>query len=236
MKRIITVITLACAVAAASSCTFIRINKDFMNASGTEHIIGSKDIVSRSFNVEQFTGIDTTVGADIDFKMSEGEPSVTVEAPDNIIDKLDIQVENGVLMVRLADDRYSIRNGNIRIKASAATLESLDIKGAGDFDCLDLDCAAMDVNISGAGDVTFNDLRCESDVNVTVHGAGDIDLDGLSCRKVSVEIMGAGDVRLTGKAESASLSIKGAGDIDARELDCDDISSSVSGMGSIRRK
>ena len=126
--------------------------------------------------------------------------------------------------------------GSITVNASSATLERLSIYGAGDFDCSDLACAGMDVEINGAGDVTFGSIRSEGDVSVSVRGAGDIDLNGLSCKKVSVEIMGAGDVRLVGEAESASLSIKGAGDIDASRLDCEKISTSVAGVGSIRRK
>ena len=235
MKRIVTIMTLACAIAAASSCTFIRINKDLFEGSGSERVVGSKDLVTRTYNVPQFTAINNTISADVVYHMTDGEPSMTVEAPDNFIDKLNFQVEDGVLMVRFDDDkRYTM--GKITVNASSATLERVSILGAGDFDCDDLACAGLDVDVNGAGDVTFDNVRCEGDVSVAIRGAGDIDLTGLSCKKVSVDIMGAGDVRLVGAAESASLSIKGAGDIDASRLDCEKVSTSVAGMGSIRRK
>ena len=237
MKKSLAFILLACTIAAAPSCTFIRINKKLFegSVSGSERVVGSKDLVTKTYSVPQFTGISDMISADVVYRMTDGEPSVTVEAPDNFIDKLNFQVEDGVLIIRFDDDnKYTM--GSITVNASSATLERLSIYGAGDFDCSDLACAGMDVEINGAGDVTFGSIRSEGDVSVSVRGAGDIDLNGLSCKKVSVEIMGAGDVRLVGEAESASLSIKGAGDIDASRLDCEKISTSVAGVGSIRRK
>lgn len=235
MKRILNFALILCAVAAASSCTFVRINKNAFDNYNSERVVPSKDIVTNTYGVPQFTAIESTIGADIDYSMTEGEPSITVEAPDNYIEHLHFNVENGVLKVRF-DDNKNYSFGSIKVKASSATLEKLSILGAGDFDCNGLESSGMDVNVSGAGDVTFNDLRCSGDVSVTVRGAGDIDILDLSCQEVSVEIMGAGDARLSGRAASARLSIKGAGDIDASRLDCDDVSTSVAGMGSIRRK
>ena len=237
MKKALAFILLACTFAAAPSCTFVRINKGLFEGtgSGSERIVGSKDLVTRTYNVPQFTGISDMISADVEYSMTDGEPSVTVEAPDNFIDKLNFKVEDGILLVRF-DDNNKYTMGKITVKASSATLERLSILGAGDFDCDDLACASLDVDVNGAGDVTFDNVRCEGDVSVAIRGAGDIDLTGLSCKKVSVDIMGAGDVRLVGAAESASLSIKGAGDIDASRLDCEKVSTSVAGMGSIRRK
>ena len=235
MKRILNFALILCAVAAASSCTFVRINKNAFDGFNSEHVSPSKDIATNTYGVPQFTAIESTIGADIDYVMTEGEPSITVEAPENYIDHLNFKVEDGVLKVRF-DDNKNYSFGRVNVKASSATLEKLSILGAGDFDCDGLESSGMDVNVSGAGDVTFNNLKCSGDVSVTVRGAGDIDILGLSCQDISVEIMGAGDARLSGSAASAHLSIKGAGDIDASMLDCEDVSTSVAGMGSIRRK
>ena len=235
MKRILNFALIFCAVAAASSCTFVRINKNSFPNFGSERVVASKELATSTYQVPQFTAIESTIGADIDYLMTEGEPSITVEAPDNFIDHLRFEVEDGVLKVRF-DDNRNYTFGTVKVKASSATLEKLSILGAGDFDCNGLECAGMEVNVNGAGDVTFNGLRSSGDVSVTVRGAGDIDILDLACQDVSVEIMGAGDARLSGSAASARLSIKGAGDIDASRLDCEDVSTSVAGMGSIRRK
>lgn len=238
MKKIITIAIMAAAIAATSSCVFVRVNpNDFSNLkSGV--VVGSGNAGTKTFTVPQFTGIDSSIPADIDFFMTEGEPTVTVTAPDNLLEKMNFQVEDGVLMVRFddGDQRVNVGRTGIKVVASSATLEKLAIRGAGDFDATYLESSGFDVEVTGAGDITLGTVKCTGDVSVAVRGAGDIDVDALECRAVRVDVAGAGDVVLAGKAESASLSIRGAGDIDARSLDCPDITTNVSGMGSIRRK
>lgn len=238
MKRIV-IPSLVAAVALLSGCTFVRINPGAfsMSSSSGERVVGSKDLSTISYNVPQFTGIDLTINADIDYTMSaDEEASIVVEAPENIIDKLYFEVEDGVLLVRFSDDRnYSYKE--INVKASSATLEKLDIRGAGDFDAHGgLDCKSLEIEIQGAGDVDMDGVRCDGDLSVRVRGAGDVDLHEISCEEVAVEIMGAGDVSLSGKAGRADLSIKGAGDIDIRHLDVTDVDTSIAGIGSIQRK
>lgn len=235
MKRLFTFVALACAIIATSSCVFVRINKDGFVAGTGERVVASKTLATTSYTVPQFTGIESTISADIDYRMSDGEPSVWIEAPDNFIDHMHFGVEDGILKVCF-DDNRNYKFSKIKIKVSSATLESLSIFGAGDFDARDLVCSGMEVSINGAGDVTFDGITCDGDMSVSVRGAGDIDVDGLSCQGLKVEIMGAGDVSLSGKAEYAELRIMGAGDIDASRLDCSDIRPTVAGVGSIRRK
>ncbi len=239
MKKLFNIILMAAAVASASSCVFVRVNpNDFNGVKASEFVVGSDNAETNTFTVPQFTGIDSSVPADIDYYMTDGEPTIKVTAPDNILGKMKFDVEDGVLKVYFEDGNQRINVGRtgIKIIASSSTLESLAIRGAGDFDADYLKCSGFNVEVSGAGDITLGSVICEGDLSIAVRGAGDIDVDGLECRTVKVDVAGAGDVVLAGKAESANLSIRGAGDIDARRLDCPDITSNVSGMGSIRRK
>ncbi len=229
----------ACAIAATSSCTFIRVpDAKTLEGSRPERVLASDNLETRTFDVPQFIGIDTSVPADINYQMTEGGPAITVTASDNILEKLKFDVEDGILKVYFEDggQRINVGSKGIKINASSSTLESLVIRGAGDFDADYLKCAGFNVEVSGAGDITLGTVICEGDLSVAVRGAGDIDVNGLECQTLKVDVAGAGDVVLTGKAVSADLSIRGAGDIDARRLDCPDITSNVSGMGSIRRK
>lgn len=237
MKKLISIILMTAAAVSTSSCVFFRINPGDFSSFKSEFVVGSGNMETRTYTVPQFTGIDSTLPADIDYSMTEGEPSVTVSAPDNLIGQLNFQVVDGVLKVCFddGDKRVNVGSNGIKVKVSSATLENLSIRGAGDFDADYLECSGFNVEISGAGDITLGTIKCDGDLSIAVRGAGDIDVDGLECQTVIVDVAGAGDVVLSGKAESARLSIKGAGDIDARRLDCSDITSNVSGMGSIRR-
>jgi len=239
MKKFFSIILMAAAAGSASSCVYIRINPGEFDGLKSDFVVGSSNMESRTYTVPQFTGIDSTIPADIDYSMTEGEPTVTVNAPDNLLGQLNFQVVDGILKVCFddGDKRVNLGSNGIKVKVSSATLESLAIRGAGDFDAVSgIDCSSFEVNISGAGDVTLNDVRCEEGLAVLVYGAGDIDVNGLTAKTVRVDVNGAGDVVLSGACGSADLSIKGAGDIDARRLDCPSITSNVSGMGSIKRK
>ena len=168
------------------------------------------------------------------YKMTMGEPSIKIEGPENYIDRIGYEVEDGVLKLSF-DGRQT--GGKVVITAQSETLNMLSIRGAGDFDApYGIVTPVMDIDIQGAGDIDLKGLDCLGDVSIAVRGAGDIDISELACQCVKVEVMGAGDVVLKGDAASADLSIKGAGDIDITGLYVDDVKTSVQGVGSIRRK
>ena len=188
-----------------------------------------------SFDLPQFSGIELSIAADIEYNMTDGVPGVIVVGPENKIENMNFEVTDGLLRISREDDWKSY-TGNVKVYAKSATLESLDIRGAGDFDAPDgLDCSSLDITISGAGDVDMNGIRCSGDMTVNVKGAGDIVLRDLSCENIDVTVLGAGDVTLKGSAQTARLVIKGAGDIDARDLKAADISSNVNGIGTVKK-
>ena len=237
MKRIISIAALSTvAIVSLSSCTFVKFNKDAFEgvSSSSELVVASKDMKTVSYDLESFTGIESSVAADIIYIMNEGESSIKIEAPENFIDRIKYEVEDGIL--RLSFDGRQSR-GKIIITAQSSTLTRLNIRGSGDFLApYGIVSPFMDIDIQGAGDIDMKGLECLEDVSVVLRGAGDINISDLSCQKVKVEVLGAGDVDLKGVAESADLSIKGAGDIDIEGLTVVDVTTSVQGVGSIRRK
>lgn len=237
MKRVISIAALsAVAIVSLSSCTFVKFNKDAFEglSSSSELVVASKDMKTVSYDLESFTGIESSVAADIVYKMNEGESSIKIEAPENFIDRIGCKVEDGIL--KLSFDGKQSR-GKVTITAQSPSLNRLNIRGAGDFLApYGIVSPSMDIDIQGAGDIDLDGLDCLGDVSIVLRGAGDIDISDLSCREVKVEVLGAGDVDLTGVAASADLSIKGAGDIDIVGLEVGDVTSSVQGVGSIRRK
>ena len=237
MKRIISIAALSTvAIVSLSSCTFVKFNKDAFEgvSSSSELVVASKDMKTVSYDLESFTGIESSVAADIIYIMNEGESSIKIEAPENFIDRIKYEVEDGIL--RLSFDGRQSR-GKIIITAQSSTLTRLNIRGSGDFLApYGIISPFMDIDIQGAGDIDMKGLECLEDVSVVLRGAGDINISDLSCQQVKVEVLGAGDVDLKGVAESADLSIKGAGDIDIEGLTVGDVTTSVQGVGSIRRK
>lgn len=235
MKRNIIIAALsAITLVSLTSCTFVKVNRGQFEGVSSERVFPSKEVKTVTYDMEQFTGIESSVAADVIYKMTMGEPSVKIEGPENYVDRIGCEVEDGVLKINF-DGRQT--GGKVVITAQSETLNLLSIRGAGDFEApYGIVSPFMDIDIQGAGDVDLNGLDCLGDVTVAVLGAGDIDISELACKNIKVEVMGAGDVVLKGDAAAADLSIKGAGDIDIVGLNVEDVTSSVQGVGSIKRK
>lgn len=223
------------------SCNFIKVDGKALadafeitenSAYVKKAVVASKNYIDKEYSVEEFNAVECSGNYDI--KYSDGEPFVSISAPDNIIDHLVVKVENGTLKIKTDGTNFRKVN-NITATISTKELNELKISGAGDFDALKgFVTKDFKVSISGAGDLDINGLVA-NDVQIKVSGAGDIDIDKLDCNGITVSVSGAGDVTLAGKANSADLRISGAGDIDVTELETENLERSVSGVGRVKK-
>ena len=226
--------TAATAALCASSCAFIRINGEAFDIEAREILTVSGPLTTKTVDLPQFSAIESNVSADIEYSMTDGTPSLTISAPESIIDRYTFEVVDGILWIRL-DGKLRSGSEKIRINIQSATLSSLHIRGAGDFRVKrGIDCPSLEIVLDGAGDIEMDGVRCEGDFSVVLNGAGDVNVTGLSCKEATVSVNGAGDADLEGEAESATLSIRGAGDIDASRLKTENVSTSVAGVGKIK--
>lgn len=239
MKRIIRTIALVAVLAASvSSCNFVHVNTnllDKIDGNGTR-VAASSNYITDEYNVPDFNRMDIYLPADIKYEMTEDEPSVNIYAPDNLMEYLRFEVNNGCLMVQYSENIRANNLKDLKIRVKSSTLQEVNILGAGDFDIPSpLVCESFSVSVKGAGDVEVNSVETTGNVDILIQGAGDVDLEHVECDAVTATIQGAGDVDIAGKCNTASLTIQGAGDIDIRRLEAGDISSKVQGMGSIVR-
>lgn len=230
-------IIIAVALLACSACSFITVNGksqvEFLGTSGKNTITASSTIIDKEFQVEDFNRISSS-GA-FDFVYSTGDPYVSISAPDNIMEYLDVRIKDGKLYIE-TDRSIRIKKLNkIIVTVHSPILNGLEISGAGDFHATTgLTAEDFKAGISGAGNLKINGLKA-GDVSIKVSGAGDVDVTGLECNGIDVSISGAGNVTLAGKAESADLGISGAGNINVKDLDCENVSSRISGAGHVSR-
>ena len=92
----------------------------------------------------------------------------------------------------------------------------------------------LQIEVNGAGDLTFNAVRCNN-LTIQANGAADVDLTDINVQKLKVDVNGAGDVIVEGNAADADLSVNGAGDIDATRLKViGKVSKHVAGLAKIK--
>lgn len=90
--------------------------------------------------------------------------------------------------------------------------------------------AALDLNISGTGEVAVD--RIERALVTEISGGGRVDIADGDVENASVNIVGSGEVDFAGHAVDASVSIVGSGNVRIRDVD-NPVQSSVIGSGDV---
>lgn len=235
MKNINIILALAACALLSPACKFISAEglSDSYGKSG-EKVTASGNLVTKSFEISEFTAIETKLPCDISY--SAGEPGLSVYTSDNIIDKISFDIDAEGTLVIDACDGYRFRNlKTLKIRLSSATLKEVAVKGAADIEIEGgLVSDSFSISIDGSADIDIASIKTDS-LEAEINGAGDIDIENLVCGTASVSIKGSGDCTLSGKAERVDVEIKGAGDVDLSELQCYDVTSSIKGAGSVER-
>jgi hypothetical protein len=160
---------------------------------------------------------------------------VLVVGNENIIEKLELNVEGGVLQLRLEPGSYLNYDLEVRITVpdieSAALLGSRDIR-IGTFVGLD----DLRIELDGSGDIVTNEesvLESTTTMNMVLDGSGDIDLK-VKAAELNAALQGSGDIDFIGVAETLKAELDGSGDIRAYDLKMVDAEAVLDGSGSIR--
>lgn len=226
MKKIM----IAAAVLLCTSCFHVNTNW----TGGKNAIKGEGAVITKSFDLRDFDRIVINGQADATFTQSDTY-EVTLRAQENVFDYVDYRVEGTTLILELKDKR-TVRSTDFDVTLKAPALKGIEINGAADFDIpagLTSD-ADLKIAVNGAGDLTFNAVRCNN-LTVEANGAADVDLNTIDVQKLKVEVNGAGDVNIDGKAAEADLTVNGAGDIEATGLQvAGKVSKHAAGIASIK--
>lgn len=201
----------------------------------SDKIYGEK--VSTTINaVEEFNTIESTGITDVEYV--PGPVSLTLTAPEKIIDNIKIEVRGGVLHVE-EDKNFQIKNlsNNQRAKltVSAPSVGTFISSGIGDMDLKRLNSKEITLVTSGTGDINVQTARCTM-MSATSSGTGDIDMSHVSCVVADCTTSGTGDIKLERLvADKLTAFSSGVGDIIVSG-ECKDANLTSSGMGSINRK
>lgn len=232
MKKIL---YFAVALLAVCACNFITVDGKSLNeiASKKSRLVASKTIIEKTYDVDKFDSIDCAGSFDIDY--TAGPCYLNIAAPDNVLEHIIVEFENGSLKVKMDKSFRIINLQKIQMTVHCPKLNGVSISGAGDFKAVNgIKSDGLNVRISGAGDFEANGIKADN-ISINLSGAGDVEADNIDCEKISTWISGAGDIELSGKAKTADIRISGAGDIDIRNLKADNTDTRISGAGKVYR-
>lgn len=184
-------------------------------------------------------------------KIIEGSQlSYELDMGDNLVDKPNIQLESGKLLVD-GDNDASVRNcksnnDKIQLKLKGGDLRDLQdfpelvvtlpagsnarigldsgLLKAGDLNNLELD-------FSGCGDAYFSDVK--NAIDISIRGSGDV--TGKSSHQANVSIKGSGDFEIGDVSGPVNLDIAGSGDAKFGDIS-QAFKVKVMGSGDVRAK
>jgi len=164
----------------------------------------------RSFPVGDFDRIILSGAADV--RVSSGEDRAVVaigDEPD--LDRMDIRVENGALVIAQKRGFWRLGSRAVQVKVRTPELTA--------------------ATISGSGDLSVDRVR--GPFVARISGAGDLRLDDVDATTLSMAISGSGTMTASGRCTSGSVRVSGSGNVNAGGLSCVDMEAMVSGSGNV---
>ena len=162
---------------------------------------------SQTRDVEGFTRLKAEDEVDVNLRV--GLPRhVRVRAGEKVIDDVRTEVRDGTLYVSY--DGPDIREGRLLVEVAAPAVDALAITGASDVRVDGLAADALDIRVTGAGDIAAGGRVGR--LTLDISGAGDADLADLTADEARVELSGAGDADVHA-SERLDAEVSGAGDL-----------------------
>jgi len=188
-------------------------------------VTGSGDLVSRSFDLDGFSQIDASQGAEVEVTRGD-EFSVDVEVDDNVASKLEVSVSGDTL--RLGLDVDSQVNVTFRVKVTMPELTGVTVSGGsrlqgvlagedlvvnasgGSRATLTGTAGRVTVDASGGSRALLGDLAA-GDVEVSASGGSHVEIN--SSGRVSGEASGGSSVTVTGSPTSVDVDVSGGASV-----------------------
>lgn len=174
-------------------------------------------IVSKAFPVGDFQKLEVAGSYDVDVKTGS-KASVNVRGPQNIIDRMLVEVKGDELHIGSRGRNGFHFNWGSHHDGVQVTVTVPMLTGAA---------------LAGSGDIRVDRVAGDKFAG-SIAGSGDLQVAAIEVKALAVNIAGSGDVQVAGKAESAEYNIAGSGDLDASALEAKDLNVSIAGSGDVR--
>lgn len=242
----------AMTVSACTATAHTAVTATDMSIPSDARITGSGNIITRRVSIADFSRIETSRAVHLVVEKRSGREAI-IEADDNIMPYVIVEVDGGCLNVGIDDDIKSLNNVTVKVtvpsdgnisaisasSASRVTVETeikspklmLDASSAANINITKSDVGTCSIDASSAANVEgaikadncVIDMSSASDVNVA-----------LLAVKCDVTATSAASATLSGEAGDIDLSASSAAKVDAMDLNARNADVSASSGGSIK--
>lgn len=242
----------AMTVSACTATAHTAVTATDMSIPSDARITGSGNIITRRVNIADFSRIETSRAVHLVVEKRSGREAI-IEADDNIMPYVIVEVDGGCLNVGIDDDIKSLNNVTVKVtvpsdgnisaisasSASRVTVETeikspklmLDASSAANINITKSDVGTCSIDASSAANVEGAikadncgiDMSSASDVNVA-----------LLAVKCDVTATSAASATLSGEAGDIEITVSSAAKVDAMDLNARNADVSASSGGSIK--
>lgn len=242
----------AMTVSACTATAHTAVTATDMSIPSDARITGSGNIITRSVNIADFSRIETSRAVHLVVEKRSGREAI-IEADDNIMPYVIVEVDGGCLNVGIDDDIKSLNDVTVKVtvpsdgnisaisasSASRVTVETeikspklmLDASSAANINITKSDVGTCSIDASSAANVEgaikadncVIDMSSASDVNVA-----------LLAVKCDVTATSAASATLSGEAGNIEITVSSAAKVDAMDLNARNADVSASSGGSIK--
>jgi hypothetical protein len=171
---------------------------------------------ARNYQVGGFDRIDVSGPYNVNVRTGAA-PSVQATGPQNLIDRMVIEVRGNRLLIHPREERGFRWNGGHRGNVEVSVTVP-QLSGA---------------RIGGSGGIRVDQVRGPS-FEGDIQGSGGLELASLDVQSLNLSVGGSGGMRAgRGRAKALALSISGSGAIDTRGVQAETAQANISGSGSI---
>lgn len=242
----------AMTVSACTATAHTAVTATDMSIPSDARITGSGNIITRRVNIADFSRIETSRAVHLVVEKRSGREAI-IEADDNIMPYVIVEVDGGCLNVGIDDDIKSLNDVTVKVtvpsdgnisaisasSASKVTVQAeikspklmLDASSAANINITKSDVGTCSIDASSAANVEgaikadncVIDMSSASDVNVA-----------LLAVKCDVTATSAASATLSGEAGDIEITVSSAAKVDAMDLNARNADVSASSGGSIK--
>ena len=166
---------------------------------------GSGNIIKKNFEVSNFHGIHAKEGFAVSYR--KGSPSVVIEADDNLMKQVHVDVEDGILTIGIKN--ISVSNSHLSAVVTGPDLDEVHVSSASAIK-LDDPITADKIKIESSSAGSFEGSVNAPEVIIGSSSAGRVEISGMT-RTLKIEASSSGKVDAAGlKSESANVDASSA--------------------------
>lgn len=195
---------------------------------GCEVEAGSGVIVSETRRVSSVSKVSVCCDFDVDFKIGS-KPKLVLEADDNLIDNIEVEVKGGELAIEWDDDLMMYDpSQRVHLELTLPTLHSFAASGGARLKADDISGEQLHIDLSGGSEARFSQVWTD-ELAVELSGGSKVMFDLLSAKTTRLESSGGSSFEASGLSTYLRASVSGGGHLHAADLIADHVQLDLSG-------